>query len=198
MKKVLSVVLVLLVSSIALSADKVVGEYRMSYFDKSYEIEASEIKNGKFSIYIYGQGERESDKIFMSIDSDKVDEFNNSLLQVRDKFKEWRQIARDNNVTDLTKEVDVKIPNVMIGWYGTQWYFSYRNSIKALYMILDSGKDVIIIAKEATSSSNRYISETIYIAFSEPEEIDELVSQLNLEKITSKLNNETNTLDLFK
>ena len=71
MKKVLSVVLVLLVSSIALSADKVVGEYRMSYFDKSYEIEASEIKNGKFSIYIYGQGERESDKIFMSIDSDK-------------------------------------------------------------------------------------------------------------------------------
>ena len=65
-------------------------------------------------------------------------------------------------------------------------------------MILDSGKDVIIIAKEATSSSNRYISETIYIAFSEPEEIDELVSQLNLEKITSKLNNETNTLDLFK
>ena len=157
-----------------------------------------EIKNGKFSVYVFAESGDKRTPIFLSVSSDKVDEFNNSLLQVRDKFKEWRQIARDNNVTDLTKEVDVKIPNVMIGWYGTQWYFSYRNSIKALYMILDSGKDVIIIAKEATSSSNRYISETIYIAFSEPEEIDELVSQLNLEKITSKLNNETNTLDLFK
>lgn len=198
MRKVLTGVLIYLISSIALSADKVVGEYRMSLFDKSYEIKASEIKNGKFSIYIFGQGERESRPIFISVDSDKVDEFNKSLLQIRDKFSEWRQIAKDNNVTELKKDVDVKIPNVMIAWYSTEWYFSYRNSLPARYVILDGGRDVIVIGKEATSSSNKYISETIYLTFSEPEEIDVLVSQLNVEKITDKLNDASDTLDLFQ
>ena len=44
---------------------------------------------------------------------------------------------------------------------------------------------------------NRYITENIYWAFSTPEEIDELISLLDIEKITSIINETKNLTDLF-
>lgn len=198
MKKVLFIVIVCLISSIALYAEEVVGIYRMSYFEKSYEIQASKIENGEFSIFIYVQGDNRTTPTFINIESYEVMEFNKSLLQIRDKFIEWRKIAKDNKVTDLNKEINVEIPNVTIGWKSSEWFFSFKNKITAKYVFLNSGKDVVMIAKEAVSSKNEYIKEYFYLVFTEPEEIDNLVSQLDVEKITSKLNKVSNTLDLFK
>lgn len=197
MKKLLSIVLIFIISEIALSADKVVGVYTMSAFEGTYEIKAGEIKNGKFSVYVFAESGDKRTPIFLSVSSDKVDEFNNFLQQINDKFKEWRKVAKDNNVTELKKEIDIKNPVVTIGWYALDWHFSFRNRLKAVYIIAE-GKDYVAIAKEATSSSNRFMTETIYLAFAEPDEIDNLVSQLNVDRITAELNKSSNTSGLFQ
>lgn len=49
-KSILIVVVILFSANI--NAEDVIGTYTSNYFNKSYDIEASEIKNGKFSIYI--------------------------------------------------------------------------------------------------------------------------------------------------
>lgn len=198
MKKTLVIILVYLISSVVVYGEKVVGNYTLSYFNKSYEIQASEIENGKFSIYIYVQGERKTTPVFFSIESDEVEKFNKSFLQISDKFREWRKVAKDNNVTDLRKDVDIKIPSVTIGWLSSKWHFSFRNSINARYIILEDGRDVMIIAKEATSATNKYIKQKIYWVFAEPEEIDDLVTELNVDKISAELAKVDEALDLFK
>ena len=68
-----------------------------------------EIKNGKFSVYVFAESGDKRTPIFLSVSSDKVDEFNNFLQQINDKFKEWRKVAKDNNVTELKKEIDLKL-----------------------------------------------------------------------------------------
>lgn len=198
MKKTLVIILVYLISSVVVYGEKVVGNYTLSYFNKSYEIQASEIENGKFSIYIYVQGERKTTPVLFSIESDEVEKFNKSFLQISDKFREWRKVAKDNNVTDLRKDVDIKIPSVTIGWLSSEWHFSFRNSINARYIILEDGRDVMIIAKEATSATNKYIKQKIYWVFAEPEEIDDLVTELNVDKISAELAKVDEALDLFE
>lgn len=67
MKKTLVIILVYLISSVVVYGEKVVGNYTLSYFNKSYEIQASEIENGKFSIYIYMFKEKEKLLQFYSV-----------------------------------------------------------------------------------------------------------------------------------
>lgn len=98
----------------------------------------------------------------------------------------------------MRKDVDIKIPSVTIGWLSSEWHFSFRNSINARYIILEDGRDVMIIAKEATSATNKYIKQKIYWVFAEPEEIDDLVTELNVDKISAELAKVDEALDLFE
>jgi hypothetical protein len=179
-------------------AEKVVGKYSLSYFDKTYEIEASEIKKDKFSIYIQVSAKKSNTRAMLEIESDKVDELKQALSKMKEKFVEWSNIARDNNVTDMTKSMDIRFPSMSICWRSSKWFFSFEHRFQPEFMILESGKHVVFITKKATSSSNKYIDETIYWVFAYPEEIDELISQLDIERIKSELTKTQNESDLFK
>jgi hypothetical protein len=52
MKKMFLSIVMCLLANVYVQVEKAVGSYSLSYFNKSYEIEASEIKNGKFTVYI--------------------------------------------------------------------------------------------------------------------------------------------------
>lgn len=53
-------------------------------------------------------------------------------------------------------------------------------------------------APKVTSSSNRYIDETIYFVFACEEDFDNLISQLNYQNILDQLLNTRSNEDLFK
>lgn len=114
--------LLILVSSI-LKAQEVIDNYTMSYFNKNYDIEASMGKNGDFTVYIQVSAERVSTKANYMIKSDRLHEFKEALLFTRDKYVEWAKIAKDNNVTDMTKNIDAKFPNIDIAWLSSKWFF---------------------------------------------------------------------------
>jgi len=198
MKRLLSIFTVLFWCGFSAQAEKVVATYTLSYFEKEYEIEASEIKNDKFTIYIQVSAENSSTRAMIGVESDKIAEFIQSLQQMKDKYVEWFKVAKENNVKELTKEMDISFPSTTICWKGTEWYFSFGQRLIPKYIILDSGKNVVTFVNKVTASSNEYIDETTYWVFSDSKEIDDLIAALNVEKIKSKLLEKVKAADLFK
>lgn len=184
--------------AIGLNAEKVVATYSLSYFNKTYDIEASEIKNDKFSVYIGVSAEHSSTEAMIEVESGKLVEFKQALLQMRDKYVEWSKVAKENNVKDMSKEMDISFPSTTICWKGSKWFFSFGQRLTPRFLILDDGRFVVTFVKKVTASSNEYIDEKIYWVFSDPKEIDELISNLDIEKIKSKLQEKEKAADLFK
>lgn len=189
--------LLILVSSI-LKAQEVIDNYTMSYFNKSYDIEASKEKNGDFTVYIQVSAERVSTKANYMIKSDRLHEFKEALLFTRDKYVEWAKIAKDNNVTDMTKNIDAKFPNIDIAWLSSKWFFSFGEKLSPTFMILKNGQFVVSFVNKNTASSNRYIDETTYWVFADVKEFDEVIQKLDYDKIKGKLEKIENKADLFK
>lgn len=92
----------------------------------------------------------------------------------------------------------IKFPSVSIAWYGSKWWFAFSVSPNFRFIILDDGRMVASWAPKVTSSSNRYIDETIYFVFACKEDFDNLISQLNYQNILDQLLNTRSNEDLFK
>ena len=198
MKKIYLSIIVCLFCSLVAHAEKVIGHYTMSYFNESYDIGASEIENGKFTVYIQVRAEREFTRAMISIESDKLEKFKQSLVQMKEKFEEWSKVATDNNVTEMAKEMGIKFPSTTFCWLSSKWFFSFRQKVNPRFLILDNGNHVAFFVKKVKSSSNKYIDETFYWVFSNSEEFDELISKLDYEKIKSELEKKESASDLFK
>jgi len=64
--------------------------------------------------------------------------------------------------------------------------------------VIEDGRMVASMHRKATSSSNKYIDQDIYWVFSNAEEIDELLSLLDIEKIEGIAKEKSNKNDLFR
>ena len=194
----LSIIVCLFCSLVTHAQDVVISNYTLSYFNKSYAIKASEIENGKFTVSIQVSAERESTRAMIEIESDKLEEFKQSLVQMKEKFEKWSKVAKDNNVTDMSKEMGIEFPSTTFCWLGSKWFFSFGQKVNPEFRILDNGNHVALFVKKVKSSSNEYIDETFYWVFSNSEEFDELISKLDYEKIKSELEKKESASDLFK
>lgn len=181
-----------------INAQEVIDNYTMSYFNKKYDIEASMEKNGDFTVYIQVSAERVSTKANYMIKSSRLNEFKEALIFTRDKYSEWAKIAKENNVTDMTKSIDAKFPNIDIAWLGSKWFFSFSQKLSPTFMILKNGQIVVSFLNKNTASSNQYIDETTYWVFNDVKEFDEVIQKLDYDKIKGKLEKLENKADLFK
>lgn len=198
MKKIFVVLLCLFCATNVSHAEKVVGSYLSQYFDQTYEIEAAETKTGALSIYIQVSAKSTGTRAMINLTGSEIGAFKSALLQTKDKFVEWSKVAKDNNVAEMNKEMDIKFPSMTVCWLGSKWFFSFGVKIKPSFIILDSGKHVVSFTKTVKSSSNEYIDEKIYLVFEDPAEIDELLSQINEDKIMVKLKESSNAEALFQ
>lgn len=197
MKK-LFLILCLFAIIIPMKAEQKVGEYTNSYFNKSFDIEAVEKNNKIESVYIGIPTDMESRKGFIEVKGKELELFKTALELARDKYIEWKRIAIENNVTDMSKEMGINFPKVTIAWHGTQWWFSFGNKINLKFLILDNGKMVASWAPEVTASSNRYIDQRIYFVFGDEEDFNNLILQLDGERILQELMKTKNNSDLFQ
>ena len=199
MKKQFLLILFVVLCTMGVYGEKVVGNYTLSYTNKSYDINAEKNRKGEIGVLIQVEGERESELALIMIEGKNLEEFRQSLLQVKGKFEEWSNVVKDNKVTEaMSKNMDVKFPLVTVGWYGAEWYHSLRNKLMPKFTIIEDGRSFVVFSNKVTSSSNRYIKTSISLIFSNPQEINDLISQLDSEKIKSKLEKTEETLDLFK
>lgn len=196
MKKTVLILAMLLMSLVA-HALETVGNYQNSYFGKKYSIEASQ-KNGKINDVYIEIDAKNSKTAYLLVEGKDLEIFKTALELVRDKYIDWVKIAKDNNVTEMEKEFDIKFPSVSIAWYGSKWWFSFGKKMKMRFSILDSGKMVAVWAPKVTASTNEYIDERIYFVFDGIEDFNNLISQLNYQSILEQLLKTKNNEDLFQ
>ncbi|MBO4612353.1 MAG: hypothetical protein J5671_04190 [Bacteroidaceae bacterium] len=197
MKQLLSLLFV--ICAVNTFAQKTVADYHSDYFDRDYEISVSTEKNDPSTIsdvYIEVAGESKNKTVTLHYKNPLL--FLSSLKEVRNKYSEWAKIAEDNHITEMTKEIPVNMPKVTVCWYGIKWYFAFDKRLNFDFIILDSGKKIIVMTAKVTASSNEYIDQKFYWVFQSVTELDEFIDKLNYPKFIEKLNVNSNNADLFQ
>lgn len=186
--------------SVSVFSEDKIAEYTMSYFSKGdFPIEASAPeKDNTFYYYIGVAGESLNDKVFISVPSNDIDVFINTLAVVKEKFEEWKAVSTENGVTDFKKEFPISFPKVTIAWYGSKWWFSYNKIFTPDFLVLKDGRSLVVVRGNVTASTNQYITKQFYIVFQDGAEIDKLIEGLNVDCVLTHYQQKENSDNLFK
>lgn len=196
MKKFLSSLTAFLQAA-SVKAEQQTGRYHNSYFNTDFSIEGALIDDGISNVYIGTEAKR-SNHAFISVNGCELDAFRSSLLQARDKYLKWVNVAIDHNVTEIKKDFGIRFPAVTVAWATDKWWFSFGNRINMRFIILDDGRMVASWSAKVTASSDRSVSETIFFVFAGEDDFNNLISELDYHTILSRLLISKNNEELFK
>lgn len=203
MKKLLLTLILGVLPLIGFAQDENFAEFQMSYFKtkSNHYIQLTD-KNGELQrIFVEGfsMDNTSKDGMFI-IDAKKINSFKDYLTALKDKYKEWSETAKINNVTTLDKDIPVaKTESYGAGFKYGSWQFDFSVSPSARFKIIDGQTLLIIDSQKLQSSSNRYIdSKGLVLVFSSADEIQNLIDKLDVAKMSEKLKENTSKTDLFK
>ena len=177
-------------------AEKIVATYTLSGTKRN--VEAGIDSKGALNVFIQVVG-GSSDYVMIRVEGEEdVKRFRTQLAYCKNKFIEWEQVAKHNNVSDFKKEIDARFPNVEVWWVGLEWYSSNKkNFIKPLFVVND-GDAAFGTYGLATHWANEFIDQEFYMLFETAYEIQSLINALDITKIKNVLNQEKETDALFK
>ena len=195
MKKILLLIACTLLTT-SMYAEKIVATYTMSGTKRN--VEAGIDGKGDLNIFIQVVGES-SDYVMIRVEGEEdIKRFRTQLAFCKNKFIEWEQVAKRNNVSDFKKEIDARFPNVEVWWVGLEWYSTNKkNFIKPLFLVND-GDASFGATGDAFHWANEFIFQEFYILFETANEIQSLIDALNITKIKSVLKRDIETDALFQ
>lgn len=195
MKKILLIIAFILLTT-SVYAEKVVATYTMSGAKRN--IEAGIDRKGALNVFIQVVGEY-SDYVMIQVAGEAdINKFRTQLAYCKNKFIEWEQVAKHNNVSDFKKEIDARFPNVEVWWVGLEWYSSdKKNFIKPCFFVND-GDAAFGTYGLARHWANDFIDQEFYILFESAYEIQTLINALDIAKIKNALNQEKEKDALFR
>lgn len=195
MKRILLLIAFTLLTT-SMYAEKIVGTFTMSGATRN--IEAGIGSNGALNVFIQVVGEY-SEYVMIRVEGEEdIRRFRTQLIHCKNKFIEWEQVAKSNNVYNIKKGIDVTFPNVEVWWVGLEWYSSYKNNfIKPIFLVNDGDASFGTIGT-ATHWANDFIDQEFYILFETANEIQSLIDALDISKIRHELNQAAETYNLFQ
>lgn len=200
MKK-LFFILVIMLASFQMQAQKKVSVYSMDYMNgKSYDIECTAVKNGNFDYYVScASWEREDDVIGMIVKSKTLEDFTKGLRAIENKFLEWTETAKENNVTDYDKEFDVKLPSVDCYFKYGDFHFAFNKRPNAYFKITSDGKCLVLLSiRNLKATDNRFIDHKgLFIVFSSADEIENFIKAIDPQNALDKEKTESAKENLF-
>lgn len=129
-------------------AEKKVSDYTMSFLsEKAYDVETTEVSNGKFTYFIYTESKEKNGICGIQLKSKNIPGLVEKLRQIEPKFEEWSKTAKDNNVTDFDKSFEIALPSLDCFFkYGSKWCFSYGWKFKPYFKVTTEGKCLVVIS----------------------------------------------------
>lgn len=145
--------------------------------DKPYRVSiACESKGGDGNIWI-----KPSD----------VAKFRTALSTLKTKFEEWDMVARNNNVTEASKDMPIKFPKVEFVWGRTTTFFA-SDAFKAKW-VLNSPAEFVLCMALVTASNNQFAKETFTIVFYTIQDVQNLIDALSQDKIDTAIRTSENS-----
>jgi len=195
----------LLISVTSLAQDHY-ANYFNSYIDKEYEIQISfnEEKDSAFTLWIDALCIDDIiDNGGFRIEEKRYAEFIENLRQSKIKYDEWVHVAKENNVTDLRKDMDISGKRIGAYFkYGREWHYDNTVSPAYLFLVLENEVSLryvlLVTTKSLTASDNQYIDCSGFVlSFTSSDEVDEFLDLISLESI-NKFKSKPKKDDLFK
>lgn len=185
---------ILLTNSV--SAEKVVATYTMSGAKRN--IEAGIDRKGALNVFIQVVGEY-SDYVMIQVAGEAdINKFRTQLAYCKNKFIEWEQVAKRNNVSTFKKEIDAKFPNVEVWWVGLEWYSSDKKNFIKPWFFVNDGDAAFGTYGLARHWANDFIDQEFYILFESAYKIQTLINALDIAKIKNALNRDVEIDALFR
>lgn len=174
-------------------SQETIGKYSCS--EKQKNVKYSEDSEQYFIEISSGSGR---DAYFI-IKNQDVPAFRKALSAAKVKYKEWVKVAKENNVTDLKKDIDIFFPTGSFAWLGSEWHFNFSAKPEAIFLITKGDYILVLFGgQKYTASDNRYIDEKAFWFFSSVKEIEELELLLTPEYLANYKSKKSNKEDLFK
>lgn len=194
MKKIIVAFVLCIFSTLCFAQEKI-GTYHSNYFDKDFYVEYSE-KSGEYYIQIVGETATKNCCFIVK----DIDNFRTSLSECKNKYAEWVNVAKENNVKTMDKKMDIKFSKGTFAWFGREWYFNFYAVPQPRFLITSTGDYLFLLfsGKEFSASDNQYITEQAYWCFSSVSEIEELENLISEETLKKFLDNKAAKDDLFK
>ena len=194
MKKILLFIAFTLLTT-SIYAEKIVATYTMSGTKRN--VEAGIDSKGGLNVFIQVVGD-DCDYVLFRVTGERdINNFRTQLAYCKNKFIEWEQVAKRNNVYDFKKEIDATFPNVELWWVGLEWCSSHKkNFIKPLFLV-NNGDASFGAMGGAKHWNNEFITQTFYMLFETANEIQSLIDALNIPRIKSVLSRDAQTNALF-
>lgn len=198
-----SLLLVFFVGSLVYGQESI-GTYEV--LDKKLSVQATKPdEKGSYDLYIDGYSLDESHETAgLSINYKKIDDFKLSFETAAKKYAEWVLVAKENNVKELDKVIEISSPKVS-GYflYYKDWKFDYLVNLKYRLKISEINGVVdyamIITTGEMVSSENEFMTlDNVAYVFYSIEEINHFISLLDKQLVLDKFNAKDNKEDLFK
>lgn len=120
-----------------------------------------------------------------------VGKFRDALVSLKAKYAEWNETAKENNITDVSKDMPVKFPKVEFVW-GISTTFFANGTFKAQWVYKPIINFVLCMAN-VKASDNRFVDEMFIIRFYNIDDIQNLINALSQEKIDAVLKASENT-----
>lgn len=177
--------------------------YDNSYARRTFDIKLSENDNEEFLVYIDALS---LDNLYKTggllIQEEELNGFIESLNQAKLKYVEWEKTAKENNVTELDKRMEIS--SVVSGYFlfGREWHMCFGINLTFDYKIIENNGTVkyllIVRTGKMKSSRSKYtVVDGVVLVFSSVDEIDKFVNALSIDKIEEFLD-KPKAEDLFK
>lgn len=180
-------------------AEKKVSEYYSSAFNKTYQIQASKVKHGKFKFYIYCKS-GDQHTIGFILNSTDVPEFVASLDAVKEKFIEWSTTAHENQVTKYFKYFDIKFKGTTVFFkYGNDWHFSRIGRLNPYFLVTEAHDCFIVFdSGKVIASDNRYMDvQGFSLIFSSVDEVDDFIKAIDVKSVLQMNDQHSKVDELF-
>ncbi len=135
------------------------------------------------------------------IELKKLDEFKENLIFAKQKYNEWTETAKKNNVTDITKKLEKTEREYQTSFFqGTNIFNDFHSQYNFTFSIIKD-KSYLIFSNilPLQSSDNEFIkNDGLWLVFSSESEIDGFLFWLDQKRIDYLLNKKVEETDLFK
>lgn len=193
MNKFLPFLLFIFLSVLCNAQDKF-SSYENTYFRKTYPIQIVSKEKGKFTLWIDAWSyDRVHDKGGIMINHRNHQNFIDALIQARFKYDEWVKTAKENNINDVSKPMNIKSRADAYFMYGSKWNFQFDISTSFNFEVRDNnGKtEYLLFVKtgELQSSSNQFMKVNGFaLVFKSSNEITNFVDLISEDKIVDFIN----------
>jgi hypothetical protein len=204
MKKI-TIILALVFLALQSNAQEIYSRYTSSFINESFDLGLFKNSDSKYSLYVFGYTtERIKEKCGVFFDNKEHESFLKTLKDAKQKYIEWKNIAKINDVKDVNKPMEIKsFCNGGFFYYGGKVQLKLSFNVEYYFVVITtegrpSNYLLILQTGEMKSVSNEFIkSSGANIIFSSEEEIESFINNISLEKINGLLA-KPDKKDLFK